>query len=316
MVIEFALGVFASSFLLAAIAVLIATAIIERKAQAGGEAAQAAESDDSPAILKLDELSSITLWDNLLNKFDFVEGVRTRVAEAELSWSVGRLTALMLLIGAFSMALLSGWMPFGPALLLAGGAASLPYVYVLRRRTKRFEDFTRQFPDALDFLGRSLRAGHPLPVCLELLSQEESAPMSTEMRKTADERKLGLPLDQALDNLAKRVPLLNVRIFVAAVKLQSRTGGKLSDVLAAMAETMRESVSVEGEVRALAAHGRVTGAVLTVLPILIAVLMTAVNPGYLNILFENETGKNLVIACAVGLVAAHFVIRKIVSVRL
>jgi len=161
-----------------------------------------------------------------------------------------------------------------------------------------------------------LRAGHPLPVCLELLSQEESAPMSTEMRKTADERKLGLPLDQALDNLAKRVPLLNVRIFVAAVKLQSRTGGKLSDVLAAMAETMRESVSVEGEVKALAAHGRVTGAVLTVLPILIAVLMTAVNPGYLNILFENETGKNLVIACAIGLVAAHFVIRKIVNVRL
>src|SRR6266849_5278016 len=130
MVIEFALGVFASSFLLAAIAVLIATAIIERKAQAGGEAAQAAESDDSPAILKLDELSSITLWDNLLNKFDFVEGVRTRVAEAELSWSVGRLTALMLLIGAFSMALLSGigWLPSGVALLLGCGAGSLPYV--------------------------------------------------------------------------------------------------------------------------------------------------------------------------------------------
>src|SRR5258708_35966871 len=262
MVIEFALGVFASSFLLAAIAVLIATAIIERKAQAGGEAAQAAESDDSPAIPKLDELSSLPLWDNLLNQFDFVEGVRTRVAEAELSWSVGRLTALMLLIGASSMALLSGWMSFGPALLLACGAASLPYVYVLRRRTKRFEDFTRQFPDALDFLGRSLRAGHPLPVCLELLSQEESAPMSTEMRKTADERKLGLPLDQARDHRAKHGPLLNVRIFGAAVKLQSRTGGKLSDVLAAMAETMRGSVPGARGVRSPAPHGRVTCALL------------------------------------------------------
>ena len=314
MPIVFALGVFISTFLLAAIAVMIATAIMERKKQASGAEAF----DDSPAILKLDELSSITPWDNLLNKFDFVEGVRARIAESELSWSVGRLSALMLLIGAFSMAILSevSWMPFGLALLLACGAGSLPYVYVLRRRTKRFEDFSRQFPDALDFLGRSLRAGHPLPVCLELLSQEESAPMSTEMRKTADERKLGLPLDQALDNLAKRVPLLNVRIFVAAVKLQSRTGGKLSDVLAAMAETMRESVSVEGEVKALAAHGRVTGAVLTVMPILIAVLMTAVNPGYLNILFENETGKNLVIGCGIALVAAHFVIRRIVSVRL
>jgi tight adherence protein B len=149
-----------------------------------------------------------------------------------------------------------------------------------------------------------------------LMAQEESAPLSTEMRKTAEEMKLGMPLDQALNNLAKRVPLLNVRIFVAAVKLQSRTGGKLSDVLAAMAETMREATSVEGEVKALAAHGRVTGAVLTVMPILIAVLMTAVNPGYLNILFENETGKNLVIVCVIALVAAHFVIRRIVNVRL
>jgi len=103
---------------------------------------------------------------------------------------------------------------------------------------------------------------------------------------------------------------------VAAVKLQSRTGGKLSEVLAAMAETMRESISVEGEVKALAAHGRVTGTVLTVMPILIAVLMTAVNPGYLNILLENETGRSLVIACLIALVAAHFVIRKIVNVRL
>src|SRR5690349_5329716 len=140
MLIEYALGVFTSAFVLAAIAVLIATAIIERKAQASGAAA----SEDSPAILKLDELSSITLWDNLLNKFDFVEGMRKRIAESELSWSVGRLTALMLLIGAFSMALLSRWAPFGPALLLACGAATLPYVYVLRRRTKRFEDFARQ----------------------------------------------------------------------------------------------------------------------------------------------------------------------------
>ena len=318
MLIVFALGVFTSSFLLAAIAVLIATAIIERKEQAGGAAALAAASEDSPAILKLDELSSITPWDHLLNKFDFVERVRVHIAESELSWSVGRLTALMLLIGAFSMAILSevSWLPLGLALLLACGAGSLPYVYVLHRRTKRFEEFSKQFPDALDFLGRSLRAGHPLPVCLELLAQEEAGPMATEMRKTADERKLGMPLDQALDNLAKRVPLLNVRIFVAAVKLQSRTGGKLSDVLGAMGENMREAISVEGEVKALAAHGRVTGAVLTVLPVLIALLMTAVNPGYLNILFESDTGKNMVIVCAIALVAAHFVIRRIVNVRL
>jgi tight adherence protein B len=243
--------------------------------------------------------------------------MRVRIAESDLSWSVGRLTSLMLLIGAFTLATLSGisWTPFGLDLLLTCGAASMPYVYVLRRRAKRLEQFEKQFPDALDFLARSLRAGHPLPVCLEMLSQEEPAPLAVEMRKTAEERKLGMPLDQALANLSKRVPLVNVRIFVAAVKLQSRTGGRLSDVLTNMSETMRESTAVEGEVKALAAHGRVTGGVLTVLPLMIALLMTAVNPGYLNILFDNPTGKNMVIICAVALVAAHLVIRKIVNIK-
>jgi tight adherence protein B len=224
----------------------------------------------------------------------------------------------MLLIGTFTLVILSGlsWIPLGLQLLVAFGAASLPYVYVLHRRARRFEEFGRQFPDALDMLARSLRAGHPLPVSLELLAQEESGPLAAEMRKTADERKLGMTLDQALTNLAKRVPLLNVRVFVAAVKLQSRTGGKLSEVLTGLAENMRESTSVEGEVKSLAAHGRVTGAVLTVLPLVIAALMTAVNPGYLNILFENPTGRDLVVACAVALLAAHFVIRKIVDIRL
>src|SRR5882762_5636668 len=154
----FALGVFTSSFLMAAIAVMIATAVIGRRQQESALTGQTEVSEDSPAILKLDEFSSIELWDNLLNKFDFVAKMRIKIAESDLSWSVGRLTALMLLIGAFSMAILSGmdWLPFGVALLLACAAGSLPYVYVLRRRSKRLDEFSSQFPDALDFLGRSL----------------------------------------------------------------------------------------------------------------------------------------------------------------
>src|SRR6185369_10560214 len=238
MILVILLVVFVSIFVLAAGAVLIATRILERKQKTVGVSSLAAGFEGSSTILKMEELSSITIWDNLLNRFDFVEGMRARIAEADLSWSVGRLTSLMLLIGAFVQAILSGesWTPFWLDALLAGGAASLPYVYVLHRRSKRLDQFEKQFPDALDFLARSLRAGHPLPVCLELLSQDESAPLSTEMRKTNEERKLGMPLDQALTNLSKRVPLLTVRVFVAAVRLQGRTGGRLSDVLTNMSE--------------------------------------------------------------------------------
>ena len=319
MLIAYMLIVFVSSFLLAAVSVTVASLVLQSKQlAAGGDPQLAAEFEDGPAILKLDTLSSITLWDNLLNQFDFVEGMRTRIAQSELSWSVGRLTAMMLLIGAFSLAILSEfrWLPFWMGLLVASGAGSLPYIYVLRRRAKKFRQFELQFPDALDFLARSLRAGHPLAISLEMLAQEEVPPLSVEMRTTAEERKLGLPLDQALDNLAKRLPLLNVRLFVAAVKLQSRTGGKLGEVLGGLAETMREAASVQGEVRALAAHGRATGLVLTLLPIAIATMMEIVNPGYLDILFENPTGRQMVVVCLVALLAAHFVIQKIVDVRL
>src|SRR5439155_18459270 len=135
--------------------------------------------------------------------FDFVERMRTSIADADISWSVGRLLALMLLIGAFSLASLSSvsWIPLWTALLLTCAAGSAPYFYVLRRRAKRFDEFSAQFPDALDFLSRSLRAGHPLPVSLELLAQEETPPLATEMRKTTEERRLGMPLDKALDHL-------------------------------------------------------------------------------------------------------------------
>ena len=319
MLIVYALVVFVSSFLLAAVATLVAALILGKKQQAAGGALElSSEFGDGPGLLKLDKLSSIALWGNLLNQFDFVEGMRARITQSELGWSVGRLTSMMLLIGAFTLAILSevGWLPFWMGFLLSCAFASLPYAYVLRRRTKRFRQFEEQFPDALDFLARSLRAGHPLPISLEMLAQEESPPLSSEMRTTAEERKLGMPLDQALDNLANRIPLLNVRLFVAAVKLQSRTGGKLGEVLGGLAETMREGTALQGEVRSLAAHGRATGAILTALPIGIAIMMNIVNPGYLDILFENPTGREMVVVCVVALVAAHVVIRKIVDVRL
>ena len=112
--IGFALVVFISSFLLAGIATLIASRVFERNRQAAGGPSQTLEFDDSPTLLKVEELSSITPWDNLLAKFDFVEIMRIRVAESGLSWSIGRLTSLMLLIGAFTLAVMSGvrWTPF------------------------------------------------------------------------------------------------------------------------------------------------------------------------------------------------------------
>lgn len=112
------------------------------------------------------------------------------------------------------------------------------------------------------------------------------------------------------------MPLLEVNLFASAVTLHARTGGKLNEVLADLAMTMREGLALQGEVRALSAHGKLTGAVLTALPIAIATMMLIVSPAYMRVLYDHPWGKTM-IAIAVGcLVAAHFIIRKLVDIKL
>ena len=122
--------------------------------------------------------------------------------------------------------------------------------------------------------------------------------------------------NRALENLGHRVPLLEVNLFVAAVQLHARTGGKLSEVMGSLAENMREGIALRGEVRSLAANGKMTGMILTVLPIAISVMMLWVSPGYMQVLYNHPYGKNLILAAVVCLILAHFVIRKIVDIKI
>jgi tight adherence protein B len=306
------LAVFVAVFVAAAVAVVAGAAVLERRSTAAEAPLNATR------LLKEDVLSTISIWARLLARFDFVHGMKSRIAEAELAWSVGRVTLTMLLAGAVALAALSNveMLPLVLDFAAACLAASMPYLYILRRRASRLTKFEEQFPDALDYLARALKAGHPFAAALEMLANESQPPLAAEMRKTFDERQLGLSWEQALDNLAARVPLMDVGFFAAAVQLQSRTGGRLGEVLGRLAETMRERGALRGEVRALSTHGRVTGLVLTVIPIVVAAVMTLVNPAYLGILLNHPSGGHLLLAAGGCLVLAHLVIRKIVEVKL
>src|ERR1051326_7899484 len=242
--------------------------------------------DDTPPLLKNQTLSTISPWAKLLERSDFVKIMQRQLLQAGLHWSVGRVTLLMLLGASVTLAIAMRYerIPGWAALLIAAAAGSLPYIYILRRRAKRFRQFEENFPDALDSLARSLRAGHPFAASMEIVAEECEQPVGAEMRLTAVEGNLGTSWAQALANLSERMPLLEVNMFVSAVELQTRTGGKLNEVLGRVAENMRESTALKGEVRALAAHGKLTGMVLTVLPIAIAFVMMMVNPSYLGIL--------------------------------
>jgi len=271
--------------------------------------------DENSPIFRSDRLSTMQFWDNLLARFDFTAILKRRIAEAGLDWSVGRVTLAMLLAGTIAMLVLVKLLPAWAA-LFGLGVGFLPYLYILRLRTRRFRKLTEAFPDVLDSLARALRAGYPMGPAMEMVAAETPAPLGPELRRTSTEANLGMGWPRALENLSKRVPLLEVNLFSAAVILHSRTGGRLSEVMVTLAENMREALSIQGEVRALSAHGKLTGAILTILPLAIAGMMLVVAPQYMIVLVTHPWGPNLIAAAIACLVAAHFVIRKLVDIKL
>jgi tight adherence protein B len=322
MLIVSVLAFFVVIFLLATITVAIAwMAFVKKSAEeteaAGGEAAREGEAwDQNSPLFRSERLSTLSFWNNLLARFDFVDILKRRIAEAELGWSVGRVTLAMLLAGTVGVLALMKLIPAWAALLGGAACAFAPYGYILRLRNRRFRKFREAFPDVLDSLARALRAGYPLAAAMDIVGYESEPPISAEIKRTAAEANLGMEWGRALENLGRRVPLLEVNLFSAAVTLHARTGGKLSEVMVGLAETMRESNALQGEVRALAAHGKLTGLILTILPVGIALLMLIVSPSYMATLLNHPWGKNLIAAAAVCLVLAHFVIRKLVDIKI
>ncbi len=321
MLILSVLGFFVVIFLVATITVAIAwMAFVKRTAEAdearrGENGASEALEEDSP-LFRTERLSTLNFWQNLLTRFDFMELLKARLAQAELHWSVGRVTLAMLLCGTVTGLLVKGLVPGFAAVAVGIGAAFAPYGYILRLRDKRFAKFREMFPDVLDSLARALRAGYPLSSAFDLVAKDIQEPIATEMRRVSVEANLGMGWQRALVTLGERMPLLEVNLFASAVTLHARTGGKLNEVLSDLATSMRESLALQGEVRALAAHGKLTGAVLTILPIAIASMMMVVSPSYMLVLYNYPYGKTLIAAAIGCLVAAHFVIRKLVDIKL
>jgi len=304
-------------FLLGVIAATAAWMGFLKKSTEESEAArtEAENAAEDSALFRDQRLSTLNVWDSLLHRFDFMEIMRTRIAQAELDWSVGRVTSAMLLSGTVVLLILLKFAVIWAAIGGGIAAAYAPYAYILHKRNKRFWKFRENFPDVLDSLARALRAGYPLSASMDMIASETQPPVSAEMRKTSAEANLGMGWPRALDNLGQRMPLLEVNLFISAVQLHARTGGRLSEVLGGLAENMREALALQGEVRSLAAHGKLTGVILTILPIGIAIMMLVVSPGYMQILFNHPMGKTLITAAIICLVLAHVVIRKLVDIK-
>jgi len=254
-----------------------------------------------------------------IGRFNFAKRMEAALQQSGLAMTLNTLLLSMFILG-IAGALLGAKFKvlMSPALSIAACAVvvgMLPYLYVLRKRKKRLAAFEEQFPEALEFLSRAMRAGHAFSIALEMLSEESPQPLAGEFRKVYNESNLGLPIEVALRNMTDRMPLLDLKFFVAAVLLQRETGGNLAEILTNLAHVIRERFKLKGQVRSASAHGRITGTILTLMPVVLMFGMLAVAPGYLQSMMADPLGRKLVTAVIVGVILGHFTIRKIVNIK-
>src|SRR5262249_35794625 len=172
-----------------------------------------------------------------------------------------------------------------------------------------------QLPEALDFLSRSMRAGHAFTISLEMVGEELADPLGQEFRALFNEQNLGAPLDSALQNFGTRVPLLDVRFFISSVLLQKQTGGNLSEILVRLSYIIRERFRLKGQVRAASAHGRLTATILTLLPVFTMLGLLVVAPGYLQSMAEDPDGRMIIGAAIVTQILGNICMRKIINIK-
>ena len=241
------------------------------------------------------------------------------LSESCLGWTPTRLAITMSVTFAIG-AVGSMWIPIvsPPALraLLVGlCTAFLPLLYVKRKRNKRIEELETQLPDALDFLSRSMRAGHAFTISLEMVGEEIHEPLGPEFKALFNEQNLGASLERSFLSFSRRVPVPDVRFFSSAVLLQRQTGGNLSEILSRLSHIIRERFRLKGQVKAVSAHGRLTATILTLLPIATLGGLMLTSPGYLDPMFSNPLGRKIIGAGVVAQIVGNLCIQKIIKIK-
>jgi tight adherence protein B len=273
------------------------------------------DSPDQMVDLRKQELLSAIPWINRqLLKIELAPRLRILLYQADLKWTAG---GLLLMSGVLFVA---GWYLINLrtdnmilSLLLGLVIGGAPFAFVLFKRGKRFKKFETELPDALDLMVGALRVGHSLNSALSLVSRECPEPLSTEFRICFDEQNYGLELRTAMDNLVTRVPLQDLKIVATAVLIQKESGGNLAEVLEKTSHVIRERFRLKRQIMTHTAQGRLTGLILTLLPVILGFLLYLVNPKTMSLLWTRDIGVKLMYAAAAMIIVGGLIIRKIVN---
>ena len=268
------------------------SARLERYASGRQEQQKAGASSASLGDL-ISQSAAIAQLNKAVEQRDFGATIARNLARADLKLKVSEylfiwgaaivgIPAFMFVAGFALPALQS------PIMLLVGGVVGffLPRWYVRRRQGKRLNQFNKQLPDTITLIANALRAGSSFLQAIELVVREARPPISTEFGRVIREVNLGLPFEQALENLVRRVKSEDLELMATAINIQYQVGGNLAEILDSIAFTIRERVRIKGEIRTLTAQQRMSGYVVAFLPIGLAGFLFVIAPDFMNPMFD------------------------------
>lgn len=282
-----------------------------RALSAGGQV-----SAEQLSILKKRLLSDSPRLQKLLMSMPRIGALDRWLEQSGSTWSVAQLLGYCGLVVLCTVALIP-LLPVPLPLMLAGAAlvSILPVLHVMRLRGKRLKQMEAQLPDAVDMISRALRAGHSFSGALGMVGHEIKAPIGPEFRTTFEEINYGVALDEAMTNLAMRVPIGDLRYFVIAVLIQRESGGNLAEILDTIGNMVRERLKLFDKIRVLSAEGKMSAWVLGLLPFCTAGLILVVNPGFMKVLWEDPLGWRMIGGALVSMASGVLWMRKIIRIR-
>jgi tight adherence protein B len=269
---------------------------------------------ESAELFKVASTSRFGWLDEILEGYQFVQTLEKQMLQANSSTTVSALilSSLGLFLGGYAIT----WL-FAPMLLIdiAVGAALclLPYGILSFKRKRRISAFNAVLAESIDMLARALRAGHSVVGGMEMLAENAQEPAASEFREIFKQQNLGLPMRDALMQLLDRVPSADLRVLVTAILVQKDTGGNLAEILDRTVFVIRERLRIQGEIQVQTAQGRLTGWILSALPVVMLVLLNLVNPGYSSILLTDPFGRKLIYFSIGMLAVGSLIIRRIVN---
>ena len=276
-----------------------------------------ARNDEVPDVLRRELLSDLPIFNRVLQAAPGIPKLRLFLEQGAIGMQVGTFVLIVAALPIFTFVLfLIGGRPLYQGVIAGLLASAVPFVTTAVKRRQRFDKFEEQFPEAMDLLGRAVRAGHAFTTGFELISKELPDPVGEEFRVAFQQQNLGLPLRDALQNMAIRMPLPDVRIFVSALQIQREAGGNLGEILDMMSYVVRERFKLRRQVRIFTAEGRMSSYMLTAIPTVALIGMQILQPDYIKPLFTDVRGQMALTVGVVLQVIGYLIIRKIIKIKI